>query len=172
MTKFGHKSFHDAMINIAEQLIAGLTAKSLTIVTAESCTGGLLADSLVQVPGASSVFWGGFVTYSVAAKRAMLGLDEERIRRYGAVSAETARDMAEAALARSGADVAVSITGLAGPVGDGSATPVGTVWIGVAVRGKLADASPFHYSGSRNEIRLAATQDALNMLLERLDKSG
>jgi PncC family amidohydrolase len=160
------------MENVAERLIARLTAKSLKIVTAESCTGGLLADSLVQVPGASQVFWGGFVTYSVVAKRAILGLDEERIHRYGLVSAEIAGDMAEAALVSSDADVSVSITGLAGPESDGSATPVGTVWIGVAVRGKPADASLLHYCGSRNEIRLAATQDALNIVLERLDKSG
>jgi PncC family amidohydrolase len=160
------------MKNVAERLIDRLAAESLTIVTAESCTAGLVADSLAQVPGASRVFWGGFVAYSVAAKRAMLGLDEARIRRCGAVSAETARDMAEAALARSGADVAVSVTGLAGPDGDGSATPVGTVWIGAAFRGRPPDASLFHYSGSRNEIRLAAVQDALNILFERLDKSA
>jgi PncC family amidohydrolase len=150
----------------AERLIAKLSAASLTIVPAESCTAGLVADSLARVPGASRVFWGGFVSYSVAAKRAMLGLDEARIRRYGAVSAETARDMAEAALAISGADIAVSVTGLAGPDGDGSATPVGTVWIGTAFRGKSPEAVVFHYIGSRNDIRLAAVRDALSNVLK------
>jgi PncC family amidohydrolase len=150
----------------AETLIAKLSDASLTVAAAESCTAGLVADMLAQVPGASRVFWGSFVSYSVAAKCAMLGLDEARILRYGAASAETARDMAKAALSRSGADMAVAVTGLAGPDGDGSATPVGTVWIGTAFRDGAVKAAMFCYTGGRNEIRLAAARDAIHILLD------
>ncbi|MDR3303272.1 MAG: CinA family protein [Treponema sp.] len=149
-----------------ETLIAALSEASLTVAVAESCTAGLVSDLLAQVPGASRVFWGSFVSYSVAAKRAMLGLDAARILRYGVVSAETARDMAQGALAQSGADMAVAVTGLAGPAGDGSATLVGTVWIGTAFREGCVNALMFHYAGARNDVRLAAAHDAIHTLLE------
>jgi PncC family amidohydrolase len=152
----------------AEFLVKGLSALSLTVAVAESCTAGLVADLLAQVPGASRVFWGSFVSYTPAAKAAMLGVDGELIRRRGAVSRETALAMAEGALKRSGADMAVAVTGLAGPLGDGSGTPVGTVWIASAVRGEDSRASVFHYAGSRNETRYSAALDALRELARRL----
>jgi PncC family amidohydrolase len=134
---------------------------------AESCTGGLVADLLTRVPGASRVFWGAFVSYTVKAKVKMLGLDEEFVKRYGAVSGETARAMARGALERSGADMAVSVTGLAGPDGDGTPTPVGTVWIGTAVRGREPEAVLFYYAGFRNEVRISAAKDALEELIKQ-----
>jgi PncC family amidohydrolase len=154
----------------ALELIEKLSSASLSLVLAESCTAGLTADLLAQVPGASRVLWGSFVCYSIDAKERMLGLDGGLIRTYGAVSRETACAMAEAALARSGADVAAAVTGLAGPEGDGSSVPVGTVWIGVASRGGQSWASVFHYTGTRNEVRLAAALDALRELTRNLHK--
>jgi PncC family amidohydrolase len=151
----------------AEGLIRKLAASSRTLAVAESCTGGLVAELLARVPGASRVFWGGFVCYTIKAKVKMLGLDEESLERYGAVSGETARAMAKGALERSGADMAVSVTGLAGPGGDGTATPVGTVWIGTAARGREPEAVLFHYAGSRNEVRIAAAKDALGELIKQ-----
>ncbi|MDR2068918.1 MAG: nicotinamide-nucleotide amidohydrolase family protein [Spirochaetaceae bacterium] len=153
----------------ALELIEKLSSASLSIALAESCTAGLAADLLVQVPGASRVFWGSFVCYSIDAKQRMLGLDGGLILRYGAVSRETACAMAEGALARSGVDLAAGVTGLAGPGGDGS-VPVGTVWIGVAGRGCKSRASVFHYTGSRNEVRLAAALDTLRELARNILK--
>jgi PncC family amidohydrolase len=151
----------------AAVLIEGLAQASLTLAAAESCTSGLVADLLAEVPGASRVFWGSFVTYTLDAKKRMLAVDEALLRAHGAVSRETALAMAKGALEQSGADMALSVTGLAGPGGDGSPTPVGTVWIGTAVRGGAGEASEFHFTGTRNEIRSAAAREALNVLLSR-----
>ncbi|MFP3089151.1 nicotinamide-nucleotide amidohydrolase family protein [Treponema sp. TIM-1] len=153
----------------ALELIEKLSSASLSVVLAESCTAGLAADLIVQVPGASRVFWGSFVCYSIAAKQRMLGVDHELILRHGVVSEETACAMAEGALARSGADLAAGVTGLAGPGGDGS-VPAGTVWIGVAGRGGKSRGLVFHYTGSRNEVRLAAALDTLRELIRNIHK--
>jgi PncC family amidohydrolase len=154
--------------NEALELIQKLSSASLFFAAAESCTAGLVADLLAQVPGASRVFWGSFVCYSPDAKQRMLGVDGGLIQKFGAVSRETACAMAEGALARSGADVAAAVTGLAGPGGDGSSVPVGTVWIGVALRGGQSRGTLFHYTGSRNEVRLAAAQQTLRESAESL----
>jgi PncC family amidohydrolase len=151
-----------------KDLVKLLSEKGLRLVTAESCTAGLAADLIAQVPGASKVFWGGFVTYTIEAKARMLGLDEARIRKYGAVSRETACAMAEGALRQSGADIAVSVTGLAGPESDESGQPVGTVWIGLCRKGGQANAKLFHYTGDRNSIRAAAADEAIGCVLRRL----
>ncbi|WP_010263175.1 CinA family protein [Treponema primitia] len=153
----------------AETLIETLAAASLTLAAAESCTAGLVADLIARVPGASRVFWGSFVTYSVDAKIKLLGVDADTIRRYGAVSRETAAAMAEGALEKSGAGAAVSVTGLAGPDGDGSGQRVGTVWIGTARRGFPVEAVVYHYTGDRSAIRNAAAADAIAELLKKLN---
>jgi PncC family amidohydrolase len=155
--------------NPAAVLIEGLTQASLTLAAAESCTAGLVADLLARIPGASRVFWGSFVTYTLDAKKRMLAVDEALLLAHGAVSRETALAMASGALERSGADMALSVTGLAGPDGDGSPVPVGTVWIGTALRGEEGEASVFHFTGTRNEIRAAAAREALNAVLKRLE---
>jgi PncC family amidohydrolase len=142
--------------------------KGVRIVTAESCTAGLVAELVARVPGASRVLWGSFVSYTVDAKRRMLGVAQELVARYGAVSEECALAMAEGALAASGAGMALSITGLAGPEGDGTEVPVGTVWIGLARRSGAALAWRFHWSLSRNEVRRAAAGEALRLLVEAL----
>jgi PncC family amidohydrolase len=113
------------------------------------------------------VFWGAFVCYTLEAKVKMLGLKEESINRYGAVSRETACAMVKGALDKSGADLAVSVTGLAGPGGDGTATPVGTVWIGTMARGGEPETAVFRYSGPRNEVRISAAEDALGELIKQ-----
>ncbi|GHV88371.1 hypothetical protein AGMMS50267_07310 [Spirochaetia bacterium] len=152
----------------AEQVIRLAAEKKLLIAAAESCTAGLVADLLAGLPGASRVFWGSFVSYTPEAKVRMLGVDAALLRQYGAVSRETAISMATGALERSGADIAVSVTGLAGPDGDGSAVPVGTVWIGVAGTDRFRDAWVYHFSGSRNEVRRSAAGEALGVLSRQL----
>ena len=150
-----------------------LTARGEMIAIAESCTAGLAADMLARFPGASKVLWGSFVTYTAEAKTRMLGVPKELIDKHGAVSRPIALAMAEGALERSGASWALSITGLAGPDGEGA--PVGTVWIGLAgpaggrarVRPR-SEAKCFHFNGSRNEVRAAAAAAALKEVLSRI----
>jgi PncC family amidohydrolase len=170
-------------------LVKILTEKKETIAMAESCTAGLAAATVARISGASRVFWGSFVTYTAEAKAKMLGVQEELIRQHGEVSRPVAEAMAEAALEKSGAAWAFSITGLAGPVGPvgpgGECVPIGTVWIGIAwldgecgpigTRGKPqlnADAKAFLFKGGRNEVREAAAAAALEALLERILTAG
>jgi PncC family amidohydrolase len=153
----------------AEAVVRRLNAASRFLVAAESCTAGLVADLLAGVPGASKGCWGSFVSYTVNAKDRMLGIDPELIRRFGAVSRETAEAMARGALARSGADLAVAVTGLAGPEGDGTPVPVGTVWIAVVRQDGRGEAAVFKYAGSRNEVRASAAFEALGMILKHID---
>lgn len=154
---------------VARDLVQGLEASSKMIVLAESCTGGLAADLIARIPGASRVLWGSFVSYTPEAKVRMLGLNRETLEKYGAVSRETACAMAEGALEKSGVFLALALTGLAGPGGDGSAVPVGTVWIAAAVRGEPAEAAVFHFDGGRNQVRNSAAAAALEEALKRLD---
>ena len=145
----------------AALLIETLASASHTLAAAESCTAGLVADRLARVPGASRVFWGSFVAYAVDAKVRLLGVDPALISRHGAVSRETALAMASGALEKSGAHMAVSVTGLAGPEGDGSGQPVGTVWIGIARRGLPPEAVACRFAGDRNAVRAAAAREAI-----------
>ncbi|MDR2477643.1 MAG: nicotinamide-nucleotide amidohydrolase family protein [Treponema sp.] len=156
----------DTAEQAAELLLQDLSARSAVLALAESCTAGLVADILAGFPGASRVFWGSFVCYTAKAKIAMLGLDRERLERYGLVSEDTARSMAFEALRKSGADIAASVTGLAGPDGDGSAVPVGTVWIAVARKDGDSIEKQFHFTGSRNAVRLRAAAAVLEELLK------
>lgn len=151
-------------------MIQTLSAQGRALALAESCTAGLASDLLARTSGASRVLWGSFVCYTAAAKVSMLGLDQRLLDQYGPVSGETARGMALAALEKSGAYIAASVTGLAGPEGDGSPVPVGTVWIAVAVDGK-AESEEFHFSGSRAEIRLQAAAAVLEKLRKKLDRA-
>ncbi|MDR1898692.1 MAG: CinA family protein [Treponema sp.] len=152
----------------ARDLVELLAASSRTLVLAESCTAGLGADLLARIPGASKVLWGSFVCYTVDAKVRMLGLDRSAVEKTGAVSEETACAMARGALEKSGAHAAGAVTGLAGPDGDGTALPVGTVWIAAASRGGECGARMFHFDGSRNEVRNAAAVKLAEELLNFL----
>jgi len=153
----------------AAELVKLLTEQGKMIALAESCTAGLAADMIARYPGASKVLWGSFVTYTADAKTRMLGVPKELIEAHGAVSRPVSLAMAEGALERSGASWAVSITGFAGPGGEGA--PVGTVWIGLAGpagKGAQPEAKRFLFEGSRNEVRAAAAAAALKELLERI----
>jgi PncC family amidohydrolase len=145
-----------------------LSERSQTLAAAESCTAGLVADMIARIPGASAVLWGSFVTYMVDAKVKILGLDPRMVEQFGPVSRETASAMALGALEKSGADYAVAVTGLAGPGGDGTAVPVGTVWIAVVGRDRVPLASVFQFEGSRNGIRENAALKALEVLSKRI----
>jgi nicotinamide-nucleotide amidase len=124
--------FPAPLIDEADRLLAACRARGIRIVTAESCTGGLLCGILTEIAGASEVVEGGFVTYSNAAKQQALGVAGALLAQYGAVSAEVARAMAAGALARAAASVAVSVTGIAGPGGGSAAKPIGLVYLGLA----------------------------------------
>ncbi|WP_298281141.1 CinA family protein [Acidocella sp.] len=149
----------------AANLIAALTARGLTLATAESCTGGLVAAALTEIPGASATFTHGFVTYANAAKTSMLGVPASLLATHGAVSPETAAAMAQGARAQSGASLALSTTGIAGPTGGSPKKPVGTVWFGLASSRGVATYSRV-FPGDRAEIRRQATDFALALLLE------
>jgi nicotinamide-nucleotide amidase len=143
-------------------LVQMLTLFGKTLTTAESCTGGLIAQRLTGIPNASKVFEEGFVTYSNEAKRKYLGVSEETLAQYGAVSPETAREMAEGARDASGADLAVSVTGIAGPGGGTPEKPVGTVHIGLAWEANVMSEQHM-FLGSRADVRTRAAQAALNL---------
>ncbi len=149
----------------ALELVAVCKAKELTIATAESCTGGMIAAAITGVPGASAVFTHGFVTYSDAAKTQMLGVPDGLIEEVGAVSEAVAGCMAIEARVKAGVDLAVAVTGIAGPDGGTALKPVGTVWFGLA---KADGVTTYHkvFSGSRDDVRRASVAFALDLLRE------
>ncbi len=157
----------DRVLAQAESLLSHLRARGWTIATAESCTGGLIAASLTAIAGSSDVVDRGFVTYSNAAKTTMLGVDAGLITAVGAVSEEVARAMAEGALARSDADVAVSVTGVAGPGGGSTAKPVGLVWFGLATKSGVRS-ERIVFPGDRTAVREATVAHALAMVATAL----
>lgn len=148
----------------ATKVLTLYRARGWMIVTAESCTGGLIAAALTAVSGSSDVMDRGFVTYSNAAKTAMLGVPAALIAAHGAVSGPVAAAMADGALARSDAHVAVSVTGVAGPGGGSAEKPVGTVWFGLAVRGGAVTTLRCQLPGDRDGVRAASVQQALRLL--------
>ena len=151
----------------ARELIRRLNDLNMTVAAAESCTAGLAADLIARIPGASRVLWGSYVSYTPEAKFRMLGVGEDCLSQFGAVSRETACAMAQGALDKSGAGYAFSITGLAGPGGDGTRT-AGTVWIATVRQGEHPEAALFHFRGSRNQVRRKAAEKALEQLLKKL----
>ncbi len=159
--------FSEPLVARTTALVAHCRAGGLRIATAESCTGGLVAALLTEIAGASDVFERGFVTYSNAAKAELLGVARDLIAREGAVSGAVARAMAEGALTRSTADLAVAVTGIAGPGGGSAEKPVGLVWFAVARRGAGAEGVEKRFGDSgRSRVRLKAVETALDLLLE------
>lgn len=148
----------------AATLLDLLRARRLTVATAESCTGGLIAAALTSVAGSSDVVESGFVTYSNAAKAAMLGVPSALIEDHGAVSKEVAQHMAEGALERSEAALAVAVTGIAGPGGGSTEKPVGLVWFGAARRGGTSWSEREVFPGDRTAIREASVRHAFAIL--------
>ena len=147
---------------------AALLERGWTISAAESCTGGLVMHRLTNIPGSSAYVRGGVVTYSNEAKMALLDVREATLMAHGAVSAETAREMAEGALARFDADAAVSVTGIAGPGGGSPEKPVGLVYIGLALRGQPSQARRFQWHGDREANKAASADAVLEWLLDAL----
>lgn len=154
-------------MTLERAIVEKLRVQELTITTAESCTGGLLAARLISVPGASEVYQYGQITYSNRAKRKFLGVKKKTLEKYGAVSAETAKAMAIGAAALCHADVAISVTGIAGPDGGTEEKPVGLVYIGCQICGEVT-VKEFHFKGSREKIRESTVSAALSMLRGRL----
>jgi nicotinamide-nucleotide amidase len=152
-----------ALLAEAEALLALYRARGLRLVTAESCTGGLIAAALTAIAGSSDVVERGFVTYSNEAKAEMLGVPARLIASVGAVSAEVARAMAEGALARSPADVALSVTGIAGPGGGTAAKPVGLVFLGAQRRGGAPVVERHVFPGDRAAVRAASVAAAFRL---------
>jgi nicotinamide-nucleotide amidase len=159
----------DPLLALATRLGERLRAKGLVLATAESCTGGWIAQTVTEIPGSSEWFDRGFVTYSNRAKREMLGVRAETLDRHGAVSEDTAREMAAGALAASGVGVVVSVTGVAGPTGGTPAKPVGMVCFAWALRDGRLDATTRRFDGDRHAVRLQSVVFALEGVLERID---
>ena len=157
----------DDSLALARRLGRVLAKRRWTAATAESCTGGLIAGAITDVAGSSVWFDRGFVTYSNAAKNEMLGVRAETLKTHGAVSEATAQEMAAGALARSGADIAVAVTGIAGPAGGSPGKPVGRVCFAWACRGRPVDARTLHFAGDRAAVRAAAVAAALEGLINR-----
>lgn len=152
---------------LEETLVQTLIHKKLTISHAESCTGGLLSGTIVNVSGASEVLNESYVTYSNEAKHRLLGVSNDTLEQYGAVSFETASEMAYGVHKVSGADVGVGITGIAGPTGGTSEKPVGLVYIGVYYMQQLF-VMECHFSGDRLTVRKSAVKQAIAMVLKIL----
>ena len=158
---------------LAEQLALLLTKSHLKLAIAESCTGGGLAYQLTEIPGSSLWFERGFITYSNLSKQEMLGVSPQTLESHGAVSAETAKEMAEGILKQSIADISLSITGIAGPTGGTIDKPIGTVWFGLARRGSGAEVRLVQFvPTNRKQIRYDAIGFALNWLIEKVSHTS
>ena len=158
----------EALSAIAGSVGERLRASRLTLVTAESCTGGWIAKVVTDIPGSSDWFDCGMATYSYEAKQAMLGVRPETLECHGAVSRETVLEMVAGALVHSGAGVAVAVTGIAGPSGGTPDKPVGTVWIAWKRRGGYPLAEAFQFEGDREAVRRQTVAAGLLGLRERM----
>ena len=151
-------------MSLEVRAVRALVDRGCDITTAESCTGGLVAAALIDVPGASKVYKEGYITYSNEAKHKLLGVEEETLKEHGAVSPQTARQMAEGAARAAGAGAALAVTGIAGPCGGTEEKPVGLVYIACCLDGETR-VEKHLLEGSRLEIRQASVQKALELLL-------
>lgn len=167
MTEYHPKSIDADLVELIGQL---LSRDGGSLVTAESCTGGGIAQSITAVSGVSDWFCGGFVTYSNQAKMTLLGVDRRALEEHGAVSQRVVEQMATGALQTTGATIAVAVSGIAGPGGGTSEKPVGTVWIAWALKGHC-ESKKWHFSGDREQVRAAAVSAALRGVAELLSKS-
>ena len=169
--RFGSQIFTtEEAVTLEETVVELLKEKGKTVTTAESCTGGLVAGRLLNVPGASSVYMEGYITYSNEAKEKLLGVSHATLEQYGAVNKETACEMAEGAAKAAGADLAISVTGIAGPDGGTKEKPVGLVYVGCYADGE-ARAYKFHFTGNRAKNRESTVAKALTILRETLINS-
>lgn len=157
-------------MNLEEKIIKELQKLNYSITTAESCTGGLLAGRLLNVSGASAVYNEGHITYSNEAKERLLGVSHETLETFGAVSSQTAKEMALGAAKAANANVGLSTTGIAGPGGGTSEKPVGLVYVGCAINGEV-EVKECHFDGDREANRKSSVEEALQLLWKNLSKS-
>lgn len=156
------------LVTLADHLGHDLKQAGRSVATAESCTGGWIAEAVTMVPGSSAWFERGFVTYTYISKREMLGVNEATLGKHGAVAEEVVREMAEGALARSHAQVAVSVSGVAGPGGGTPYKPVGTVCFAWGMKGGQPRGETRYFSGDRESVRRQAVEHALKGVLALL----
>lgn len=154
---------------LESKIVEMLAERGLTVATAESCTGGFLGGTIVNVSGASQVYHEGYITYSNEAKERILGVKGETLRQYGAVSRQTAEEMAVGAALCANSEAALSTTGIAGPDGGTAEKPVGLVYIGCFLKGEVT-VKEFRFQGSREENRRQAVSEALTMLYDQLNR--
>ncbi len=159
----------EELVALAGRIHERLTGLHLTVATAESCTGGLVGHLLTEIPGSSDWFVGGAISYSNAVKHGVLGVTDEALERHGAVSAQVAVAMAEGARRAFGADLAVAVTGIAGPAGGSDAKPVGLTYVSVA-DAKGHEVQRHHWIGDRSANKRASARAALVLLLERAEQ--
>ena len=169
-TKFGFLAMasKQKMENLATQVGAALKAHGYMLATAESCTGGGVAQAVTDIAGSSAWFERGFITYSNQAKQEMLGVEKNTLERFGAVSETTVREMVAGALRHSAADIALAVSGIAGPGGGTTEKPVGLVWFAWGIKNKTCVAQRHHLTGNRAEIRAQSVSIALRGVLEML----
>ena len=156
------------MLEDAPALIQKLTASNQTLSTVESCTDGLLFGYLTAVPGASAVLERGFITYSDQSKQEMVGVTENTLAAFGAVSQQTAEEMAKGGCQIAGTDLSISLTGIAGPSGGSAEKPVGLVWISVFRKDGIQQTESHLFTGDRKQIRMLACTHAISLLLRLL----
>ncbi len=163
--------FEDETLTLAQSLIDACKQRKLMVATVESCTGGLIGGAITAVPGASAIFDRGFITYTNEAKVELVGVPAGYFvpGNVGAVSPETAREMAEGCLAHSYVDAAVAVTGVAGPGAEGT-KPAGLVYIAAARRGYATLWKKNNFAGDRNQVRMASVNEALRMLTELVSR--
>ena len=163
---------YTSLQKLSQAVVEDLAATGKAVATAESCTGGWIAKSITDIPGSSAVFGYGLVSYSNGAKESLLGVASTTLEERGAVSQQVVEEMAKGALCLSGADIAVAVSGIAGPDGGTEEKPVGMVWFAWAVRdgnNALTDASCEHFSGDRELVRELTVAHALQGILERIE---
>ncbi|MBL4930418.1 competence/damage-inducible protein A [Clostridium paridis] len=167
--KLGEFIYGEGETTLEEVVAKMLVDKKITISTAESCTGGMIASKLINYGGISECFLEGAVTYSNDAKANRLGVKKETLDKYGAVSEETAKEMAEGIAKTSGTDVGVSTTGIAGPTGGTKEKPVGLVYVGISYKGNTI-VKRFEFQGDRNKVRIRTTMNALNIIRKTISE--
>ena len=164
--------FPETHLDLARRLLQACEASGLRLVTAESCTGGLIAGCLTEIPGSSRVVDRGYVVYANQAKTELLGVSQAARAEHGSVSEATARAMAEGALARAGCDLAVAVTGVAGPDGGTADKPVGLVHMAAIRRGLFTAHRAETFTGDRSAVRMATVEAALLLALSALEPQG
>ena len=163
---------HESILKLAAALVEELTESGKTVATAESCTGGWVAKAITDIAGSSAVFGYGIVSYSNGAKESIIGVQNQTLEDHGAVSSEVVEEMAKGTLRLSGADIAVAVSGVAGPAGGTKEKPVGMVWFGWAVRdgaNALVDTRCEQFTGDRELVREASVAYALQGVRERIE---